>query len=156
VRFGTTTGNKLRELALEILQAQAKANGIELKADSQPARLFFLRVADLNYDLALFAWVTSGDPAGQVDIYGIGGGSNWKGYNNPTVTRLFKASDAALNPKVRVKLINKADAILANDVTTIPLYQKPTYFVFKSKLRGLRDNPTLQGPTWNTQGWRTG
>jgi peptide/nickel transport system substrate-binding protein len=156
VRFGTTTGNKLRELALEILQAQAKSNGIELRPDSQPSRLFFPRLADLNYDLALFAWVGTGDPAGQVDIYGIGGGSNWKGYNNTTVTRLLKASDAALDPKARVKLINRADAIMANDVTTIPLYQKPTYFVFKSKLRGLRDNPTLQGPTWNTEGWRTG
>lgn len=156
VRFGTTSGNRLRELALEILQAQAKSNGIEFRPDSQPSRLFFPRLADLNYDLALFAWVGTGDPAGQVDIYGTGGGSNWKGYSNAAVTRLLKASDAALNPKARVKLINRADTIMANDAITIPLYQKPTYFVFKTKLRGLRDNPTLQGPTWNTEGWRAG
>jgi ABC-type transport system substrate-binding protein len=31
-----------------------------------------------NYDLAIFAWLGTGDPSGQVDVYGIGGGSNWK------------------------------------------------------------------------------
>jgi peptide/nickel transport system substrate-binding protein len=156
VRLGTTAGNKLRELAVEIMQAQAKDAGIEFRADSQPSRLFFPRIADNKYDLALFAWVGTGDPAGQVDIYGIGGGSNWKNYSNAKVTNLLKASDAALDPKARIKLVNAADALMANDVPTIPLYQKPTYFVFKTSLRGLKDNPTLQGPTWNTEAWKAG
>jgi peptide/nickel transport system substrate-binding protein len=153
VRLGTTSGNKLRELAVEILQAQAKSAGIEFRPDNQPSRLFFPRISNEDYDLALFAWVSSGDPAGQVDIYGIGGGSNWKAYNNKTVTRLFKASDSELNVKARMADNNKADVILANDMATLPLYQKPTYFVFKSKFHNLKDNATLQGPTWNMERW---
>jgi peptide/nickel transport system substrate-binding protein len=167
VRLGTTSGNKLRELAVEILQAQAKAAGIEFRPDSQPSRLFFPRIADKKYDIALFAWVSTGDPAGQTDIYGCGdpktadnptgaGGSNWKNYCNANVTRLFKASDQQLNPKLRAADVNGADAVLAQDVPSIPLYQKPTYFVFKTKLRGAVDDPTLQGPTWNTERWRVG
>ena len=167
VRLGTTSGNKLRELAVEILQAQAKDAGIQFRADSQPSSLFFPRISTNKYDLALFAWVGTGDPAGQVDIYGCAddktadnpqgyGGSNWKGYCKASVTNALKASDAALNPKARINLVNKADAIMANDVPTIPLYQKPTYFVFKTKLKGLVDNPTLQGPTWNTEAWKAG
>jgi peptide/nickel transport system substrate-binding protein len=153
VRLGTTSGNKLRELAVEIMQAQAKSAGIEFRADNQPSNLFFARLPTENYDLALFAWVGSGDPAGQTDIYGVGGGSNWKAYNSKAVTRLFAASDAEVNAKARAADVNKADAILANDMTTLPLYQKPTYFVFKSKLHNLQDNPTSQGPTWNTEHW---
>jgi ABC-type transport system substrate-binding protein len=156
VRLGTTAGNRLRELAVEVLQAQAKAAGIEFRPDNQPSRLFFPRLSEENYDLALFAWVGTGDPAGQTDIYGIGGGSNWKGYRNATVTNLLRRSDATLDVKARMALVNKADAILANDLTALPLYQKPTYFVFKTKLRGLSDNPTLQGPTWNVEFWRAG
>jgi len=166
VRLGTTAGNRLRELAVEIMQAQAKSAGIEFKPDNSPSRLFFPRVSDQNYDLALFAWVGTGDPAGQIDIYGCGepksadnptgaGGSNWKAYCNAKVTRLFKASDAELNPKKRIADNNAAYVTLANDVVTIPLYQKPTYFVFKSKVKGLKDDPTLQGPTWNTEAWST-
>jgi peptide/nickel transport system substrate-binding protein len=154
VRLGTTAGNRLRELAVEILQAQAKAAGIEFRPDNQPSRLFFPRVSEENYDLALFAWVGTGDPAGQTDIYGTGGGSNWKGYKNAAVTRLFKQSDAELNVAKRMSLVNRADAVLANDLPSIPLYQKPTYFVYRTKLRNAVDNPTLQGPTWNAERWR--
>jgi peptide/nickel transport system substrate-binding protein len=156
VRLGTTAGNRLRELGVEILQAQAKSAGIEFRPDNQPSRLFFPRLAEENYDLALFAWVGSGDPAGQTDIYGIGGGSNWKGYRSAAVTNLFRRSDATLNVKARMALVNRADVIMANDLPTIPLYQKPTYFVFKTKLRGAVDNPTFFGPTWNTEFWRAG
>jgi peptide/nickel transport system substrate-binding protein len=155
VRFGTTAGNRLRELALEILQAQAKAAGIEFRPDSQPSRLFFPRLAEKNFDLALYAWVGTGDPAGWVDIYGCGGESNWKNYCNRTVTNLLRRSDQSLVPKTRASLVNRADSIMATDVPVIPLYQKPTYFVYKTKLRGLVDNPTLQGPTWNVEAWTT-
>jgi len=166
VRLGTTAGNKLRELAVEILQAQGKANGIEFRPDNQPSRLFFPRVSNLDYDIALFAWVGTGDPAGQVDIYGCAaektadnptgaGGSNWKGYCNAKVSTALAQADAELNPAKRIKLVNAADAQLAVDVPSIPLYQKPTYFVFKTKLKNLKDNPTLQGPTWNTEQWTT-
>jgi peptide/nickel transport system substrate-binding protein len=155
VRFGTTSGNRLRELSLEILQAQARTAGIELRPDSQPSRLFFPRIAEKDFDLALYAWVGTGDPAGWVDIYGCGGESNWKNYCNRTVTRLLRNSDSALNPRTRASLVNRADAIMATDVPVIPLYQKPTYFVHKTTLRGLVDNPTLEGPTWNTEAWTT-
>jgi peptide/nickel transport system substrate-binding protein len=154
VRIATTAGNRLRELAVEILQAQAKAAGIEFRPDNQPSRLLFPRLSNENYDLALFAWVGSGDPAGQTDIYGIGGGSNWKGYRSAAVTSLFRRSDATLDVKARMALVNRADTVLANDLPTIPLYQKPTYFVYKTKLKGLADNPTLQGPTWNSEFWQ--
>jgi peptide/nickel transport system substrate-binding protein len=155
VRFGTTSGNRLRELALEILQAQAKAAGIEFRPDSEPSRLFFPRLAEKKFDLALYAWVGTGDPAGWIDIYGCGGESNYKNYCNRTVTSLLSRSDQSLVPRTRASLVNRADSIMATDVPVIPLYQKPTYFVFKTKLRGLVDNPTLQGPTWNTEFWTT-
>jgi peptide/nickel transport system substrate-binding protein len=155
VRFGTTAGNRLRELALEILQAQARAAGIEFRPDSQPSRLFFPRIAEKNFDLALYAWVGTGDPSGWIDIYGCGGESNWKNYCNQTVTRSLRQADQSLVPSQRARLVNRADALMATDVPVIPLYQKPTYFVYKTKLRGLVDNPTLQGPTWNTENWTT-
>jgi peptide/nickel transport system substrate-binding protein len=156
VRLATTSGNRLRELAVEILQAQAKSAGIEFRPDNQPSRLFFPRVSDENYDLAIFAWLGTGDPSGQVDVYGIGGGNNWKGYRNASVTKYFRLSDETLTVKQRMAYVNKAEAILANEVPSIPLYQKPTFFVHRTKLKGLLDNPTIAGPTWNAEHWRTG
>jgi peptide/nickel transport system substrate-binding protein len=156
VKYGTTTGNKLRELVQEIIQAQAKNAGIQFVTDNDPSRLFFPRVSDGNYQLAMFAWVTAGDPQGQVDIYGIGGGSNWKGYDSVKVTNLFRASDAELNPAKRAALVNAADANMALNLPTLPVVQKPTFLIYKSKIHGMRDNPTSQGPTDNMQDWRVG
>jgi ABC-type transport system substrate-binding protein len=154
VRLGTTAGNRLRELAVEILQSQAKSAGIEFRPDNQPSRLFFPRVSEKNYDLALFAWVSSGDPS-WTGVYASDGESNWKNYRNATVTRLLKQADATLNVKRRMALVNRTEVLMSNDLPTIPLYQKPTYFVWKTKLRGIQDNPTVQGPTWNTERWAT-
>ncbi len=156
LRIGTTAGNRLRELSVEIIQAQAKAAGIELRIDNSPSRIFFPAVSDENYHIALFAWVGTGDAAGQVDIYGCGGGSNWKAYCSQKVTKLLRDSDAELDPVKRRNLVDKADKIMALNLPTIPLYQKPTYFVYKSKLRGMRDNPTSAGPTWNIEEWKVG
>jgi peptide/nickel transport system substrate-binding protein len=155
LRLATTSGNRLRELAVEILQAQAKSVGIEFRPDNQPSRLFFPRISEENYDLAIFAWLGTGDPSGQVDVYGIAGGSNWKGYKNAKVTSLFRRSDATLNVKQRMALVNKAETLLAQDLPTIPLYQKPTYFVYRTKIKGIVDNPTIAGPTWNAEHWRS-
>ena len=156
VKYGTTTGNKLRELVQEIVQAQAKAAGIQFVTDNDPSSLFFPRVSDGRYQLAMFAWVGTGDPFGQTDIYGIGGGSNWKGYNSVKVTNLFKSSDAELNPTKRAALVNAADANMALNLPTLPIVQKPTFLVFKTKIHGIRDNSTVQGPTDNMQDWWVG
>jgi peptide/nickel transport system substrate-binding protein len=71
------------------------------------------------------------------------------------VTSLFRRSDATLNVNQRMALVNKAETLLAQDLPTIPLYQKPTYFVYRTKIKGIVDNPTIAGPTWNAEHWRS-
>ena len=123
----------------EIVQAQAKKSGIEFVigqhavADLLPAAS---RTSD--YQLALFAWVGSGDPSGITDIYSCGGESNWMGYCSKKVTDLLKAADQELDPAARVKLVNAAGKIMGLNVPRSRSYQKPTFLVFKTKLQGIR------------------
>jgi peptide/nickel transport system substrate-binding protein len=156
VKYGTTAGNRLRELSQEIVQAQAKKSGIEVTIANAPSRIFFPQVSNEDYQLALFAWVGTGDPSGITDIYSCGGESNWMGYCSKKVTDLLKAADQELDPATRVKLVNQAGKIMGLNVPSLPLYQKPTFFVYKSKLQGLADNPTLGGPLWNVENWSIG
>ena len=79
--------------------------------------------------------------------------SNWKGYRNARVTNLLRRSDAALDVRTRMALVNQADALMANDLPTIPLYQKPTFLVYKANVKGMSDNTTQEGPMWNAQDW---
>jgi peptide/nickel transport system substrate-binding protein len=150
----STVGNRLRELAFTIFQDQAAKAGIELKNGFVPAgTLFGSHLPENNFDLAMFTYLKSVDVHGTVAIFSCGSPSNYTQYCNRTVTRLLKRSDAVLNDKARVALVNRADVIMANDVPMIPLFQRPTYYVYKTSLRNQVDNPTFQGPSWNAQVW---
>jgi peptide/nickel transport system substrate-binding protein len=153
-QFESTRGNKLRELSFTFFQDQAKKAGIELLNNFKPAGTYFGEdLPNHNYDLALFAWVGSPDPAGSVEIWKCNGDQNYMEYCNKKASRLLEATDVQLNVKKRFALFNQADALMANDIPTIPLYQKPTYLVFKAGIKGMKDNATLQGPTWNAEAW---
>jgi ABC-type transport system substrate-binding protein len=38
---------------------------------------------------------------------------------------------------------------MAKDLNTIPLYQKPTYLIYKSRFKGVKENPTSETFVWN-------
>jgi ABC-type transport system substrate-binding protein len=70
--------------------------------------------------------------------------------------RRHPGADAASvdpEPAKRAVLFEKIDQQIANDVPWVPLYQKPTYFVYKSSIHGMVDDPNSQGPTWNVESW---
>jgi peptide/nickel transport system substrate-binding protein len=153
-QFESTRGNKLRELSFTIFQDQAKQAGIELLNNFKPAGTYFGEdLPNHNYDLALFAWVGSPDPAGSVEIWKCNGAQNYMEYCNRKVSSILEKTDVQLNVKKRFALFNQADALMAADIPTIPLYQKPTYLVYKAGVKGMKDNATLQGPTWNAEAW---
>jgi hypothetical protein len=38
----------------------------------------------------------------------------------------------------------------------IPLYQRPTYLVYKTSVHGMVDNASSQGPSFNAENWSKG
>jgi ABC-type transport system substrate-binding protein len=49
--------------------------------------------------------------------------------------------------------VNRAGAIIGNDVPIIPLYQRPTYLVYKTSVHGMVDNPSAGTPAFNAENW---
>src|SRR6476619_5025862 len=97
-QFESTRGNKLRELSFTFFQDQAKKVGIELLHNFKPAGTYFGEdLPNHNYDLALFAWVGSPDPAGSVEIWKCHGAQNYMEYCNRKVSSLLEKSDVQLN-----------------------------------------------------------
>jgi len=153
--FTTTAGNALRELTFEVLQEQVKPVGIELNADFGDAGVVFgpKGLVGFNFDLFMFAWVGSADPAGSVEIWKCEGSQNYTTYCNDEVTELLESSDALLDPAARAEALNEADRLMSEEVPTIPLYQKPTFLAFSTSVHGMEDNPTQEGFTWNSENW---
>ncbi len=152
--FESTRGNRLRELAFTFLQDQAKKAGIELVNNFKPAgTVFGSDLPNHTFDLAMYAFVSTADPGGRVPTYKCGGASNFGLYCNPKTSKMLLQTDKILVPTKRTALFEKIDSIFSNEIPAIPLYQKPTFLVYKSGIKGLVDNPNSQGPTWNVENW---
>jgi peptide/nickel transport system substrate-binding protein len=170
-RVGTTSGNQARILAEQIMQQQLKQIGVKLTIKNAPD-ILDTNMVGFNFDTLIFAWVGAPDPyngnviwlstaiprqcskrlakAGECDY----SGQNYTKVRDPGVDDLLNATDREPDPTERSNLFNEVDLQLAtNDVTVIPLFQKPTQLGYKSTISGVRDNPTQDGFTWNIEDW---
>jgi peptide/nickel transport system substrate-binding protein len=156
-RYTTTAGNELRELQLQVIQQQLKAIGVEIVPATGPASDVFANVLpagpDKAWDLFNFAWVGSPDPFGSNSIWLCGGDQNYNSYCNQQVTDLLNQTNTLVDAEERAATYNEADALMADDIPVVPLYQKPTFFAWRSAIEGPQDNPTQVGPTWNAATW---
>lgn len=154
-RYTWTASNATRTTQEAIIKQELKSIGIDIVDSPLPANVVFgpTGIPSSNYDLANFAWVTSPDPVGFVTTWKCGGESNYLNYCNRAATKLLDASNSELNPAKRILDFQQADALMAKDVPTIPLYQRPNPLIYKSDLLGMKNNPSLVGFSWNMEEW---
>jgi ABC-type transport system substrate-binding protein len=154
-RYTWTASNATRTTQEAIIKQELKSIGVDIVDSALPANVVFgpTGIPSSNYDLANFAWVTSPDPSGFVPTWGCGGESNYLLYCNRAATKLLEASNSELDPAKRMKMFQAADALMAKDVPTIPLYQRPNPLIYKSDLLGMKNNASLTGFSWNMEEW---
>jgi peptide/nickel transport system substrate-binding protein len=155
--FASTTGNALRALAFTIFQDQAQKAGIEFRNGFVPAgTLFGSKLPAHDFDLAMFTYLVTVDPHYNVSTLSCGNPGNYTEYCNRTATNLLARSDRELNDAKRLALIKRVGKIVANDIPMIPLFQRPTYLVYKTSVKGMVDNASSQGPSFNAENWSKG
>jgi peptide/nickel transport system substrate-binding protein len=155
--FASTTGNALRALAFTIFQDQAQKVGIEFRNGFVPAgTLFGSKLPAHDFDLAMFTYLVTVDPHYNVSTLSCGNPGNYTEYCNRTATNLLARSDRELNDAKRLALIKSVGKIVANDIPMIPLFQRPTYLVYKTSVKGMVDNASSQGPSFNAENWSKG
>jgi peptide/nickel transport system substrate-binding protein len=149
--YYSTAGNELREKAFLIMQAQLKSVGIELLNRFRTGVFSVLPTGE--WDLFLFTWIGSPDPGGSVEIHKCGGDQNYNAYCNTRASRALVQSQSTVDPAKRAALLNQADALMAKDLPTLPLFARPGFLIHKSSVGGVLKNPTSEGPTWNSEVW---
>jgi len=161
--FVTTAGNRTRESVQQILQAQWKAVGVEVRIQNQPARTYFGdALPNRRFELAMYAWVFS--PASDCEgLYtgdtipgpgGTGEGQNYPGYKNDEVTRICHAVPEELDEAKRVQLLRRAQDIWNEDLPVLPLYVRSDYTGHKTTLQNWKPTGSNTPPTWNATAWR--
>lgn len=152
--YYTTRLNPVRRLVAEAVRDQLIDAGIELEVRRRdPAIVFGPRIlVGANYDLFQYAWVHT-ELANDREIWSCNGSQNFTQYCNPDVGALLQEAARELDSDRALRLANMADAVMARDLVSIPLYQRPTFLAYRAQVQGLIDNPTAEGFTWNIGDW---
>ncbi len=149
MRMSTTQNNPLRESTIDLASAQVAKAGFAIEKFLDPD-IFAGNLEEGNYDIALFAWVSSPYVSGNASIYETGGGQNWTGGSSAEADELLAQLATEVDPTAAAQLANDADAALWEDLSTIPLYQKPIVTAWSSDFEGIVPNATNAGPVWNS------
>jgi peptide/nickel transport system substrate-binding protein len=159
--FVTTAGNRVREDVQQILQAQWKAVGVEVKIQNQPARsLFGDTMPARQFELAMYAFVkppTIGcEEELTIDhIPGAGhSGQNFPGYSNAEVDRLCHAVSEELDEAKRAQMLRRVQEIWAEDLPSIPLYLRSDYTAHKIGLQNWKPTGSSLPLSWNATQWK--
>jgi peptide/nickel transport system substrate-binding protein len=155
LRISTTAGNQLRETQEQLIQAQLKQIGVDIRiVNADNRELFGEWLPQGNFDIANFGWV--GNPfavSSSQDLYRTGGGGNYGQYSSDKVDQLFNQAVRETDEAASAELGNQIDQQLTADMATIPLYAKPTYLAVRDTFTGIGDNATQEGPFWNSNLW---
>jgi peptide/nickel transport system substrate-binding protein len=152
IRF-VARGAARRVQTLGLIQAQLRRIGIEALPiyATQPGHD---QVLDTGaFDVTLFAWFGPGAEGGEIkDLFGCGGSQNYMGYCQRLVTKDLDQSDRILDAGRRARVLNRADARIAKDVPTIPLFEVPLLVAVRSTIRGFTP-AGFASPLWNAENW---
>jgi len=97
--------------------------------------------------------VSSPYVSGNISLYETGGGQNYAGVSNSEVDALLEQLASEVDPEAAAQAANDADAILWEELATIPLYQKPAFTAWSSEYEGIEPNATSAGPVWNSDSY---
>jgi peptide/nickel transport system substrate-binding protein len=152
LRF-VSRGAARRAQTLELVQAQLGRIGVEVVPLYATQQGHDQVLASGAFDVTLFAWFGPGAEDGSMkQIFGCGGSQNFMGYCQRLVTRDLDQSDRILHEGRRARVLNRADAQIARDLPTIPLFELPLVVAVRSSIRNFTPAGFV-APLWNAEDW---
>ena len=155
-RIRVKSPNPLREQLEQLIQADLKEVGIDIRIDNfaEPDSIGSIGSKG-DFDMFIFAWVgTPFEVSGAKQEYDSTSNSNFGKYNNPEVDAAIAAAGKIIDEEERAAAINKIDEMLWEDLPNIPLFQKPSgMLAYNEKYANIQDNTTSEGPFWNAFEW---
>ena len=163
--FGTTAGNRSRELVQQVLQSQWKEIGIDARIKNQPARVFFGEtVRQRKFGaVAMFAWYSAPEAVPRSTLHSEQvpsaennwSGQNYTGYQSEEMDRLIEAIEIELDRDRRQDLWRDLQTLYAEELPVIPLYWRADPFILPKWLKGLRPTGHLNtSPLWVEEWYR--
>ena len=160
----TTAGNKTRELVQQVLQADWRKVGIDVRIRNEPARVYFgetLRQRKFTA-MGMYAWISSPENIPRTTLHSTTiptADNGWSGQNfpairNPELDTVLDDLETECDATKSQALWNRMQEIYATELPVIPLYFRADPYIVPKWLKGIE--PTgHQYPTalW-VENWR--
>ena len=165
LEFGTTTGNRLRELQQQVMQSQWKAVCVEITIHNEPARTFFgetLKHRSFGA-LTMYAWTTSvaGPPrqmlgSDMVPTAANGyGGTNFPNFRNAAMDAGIKTVETELDTPKRMAAWADIQRIYADQLPVLPLFFRAEPYVLPKWLKGVTPTGSSDYSSLWAENWRS-
>jgi peptide/nickel transport system substrate-binding protein len=125
----------------QIVTAQLAKIDVKVAIKQVPADTLFNKYVDPgNYDLTVFSWLGNSFPISSASsIYepeqpGHDWQENYSRVSVPQISTLFKQAEADLDQAAANAAANQADALIWENVLSLPIYQRPDVWATNSKL----------------------
>jgi peptide/nickel transport system substrate-binding protein len=152
MRIRYTVGNAIRQTTVELIQAQVRPLGLNLEI--VPTDDLGGTTDSGDYDMIVFAWVqTPASFSNAEQTWNSTSSQNFGEYQNAEVDRLMHEAATSTDLVAARAKLNEAGRILAEDSYVLPLYQKPTFIAAQNNVANVRNNSSLDGPTYNVEEW---
>jgi peptide/nickel transport system substrate-binding protein len=162
--FMTTAGNRSRELVQQVLQAQWRQVGVEVRIRNEPPRVFFAETVNKRRygAMAMFAWVSAPESVPRSTLHSTsisteaGGwsGQNYTGFSNAEMDSLIERIEVELDREVRAKLWARLQEIYATELPVLPLFFRADAHIWPRWLEGVRPTGHLNPSTLWVEHWR--
>ena len=159
----TLAGNKRRDLTTQVLQSQLAEAGFDMSISAvTPADLFGTIAPEGDFQAGLWALVdTFADPTLSSTFSSVNIPSEENGYSGinfyrtsiPELDPLLAQVDSELDTDARIALSKEADAIIAQNVPSLPLDTVPNVLLWSEKIGGPLEINPVEGPFWNLAAW---
>lgn len=164
LQLATTTGSTIREEIAQRFAADMKAIGVEVDVQYlSPEDLFspsgplFLR----QFELALFAWIATPDPAG-LQLWSCAAvpsetngwiGNNFAGWCMRDADYAVKLAATSLDPNEQNAQYVVQQQIFTRELPSLPLFQRLGAVIHSAKITGIMPDP-IAPATWNIAEWK--
>ncbi len=149
-----------RAKVAQLVQEQLRRQGIRTDIRLIPTEVLYSHTAPHGqFHLGEWSELTGVEPLPNL-IFGCNeiprkpswAGKNRMGWCHEDAERVMTQADTAVDPVERAKLVHEANAIIAEQVPLLPLFQSPDVVAWRSHVQGLKLNPSANH-TWNMDEW---
>jgi peptide/nickel transport system substrate-binding protein len=152
----TQAGYAIRENMAQAIQRQLRDVGVDVRVELHDGTAISQIWFEGRFDAMLHWWQMPADP--ELTLFFAAdrtppAGRNINYYRDEELTKILYASDRTVDREERVRLLHRAQQMIADAVPEIPLYNVTRLDAVPAGLRHFKGNPTNTGIFWNVHEW---